>query len=284
MFPLAGKDFPDCPEALASAIEQAIGEVLALPQKHQAVTVEGGDAFPRLAHVRIDLSGARLSATEPPPKPVGVGKRTPGVTVDRLEVEARPIHYEQASLDFDFHATGLRLDFDRDTQGSPLLVLADADGGAVDARIKTTDLEALLLAAAALAAKGHGVTVKDLELNLRSTGPRSVAADVRVTAKKMMMTGVLRVSGAASVDGELNATLSGLTCTGEGIIGGTAAAFLQQHLKKYEGRRIPLMAFSLGDLALRDLAVDVNGTVRVSAAFGKGGAGGKKETARSAKA
>ena len=226
MFPLAGDDFPTTADELAAAIEGAIGDVFTLPKKGAGVTVEGGAKFPHLKHVRIDLGGARVNLTSPPPKPVGVGKRKPGVTVDRLEVEGHPIHYEQAKLDFDFHATNLRLDFDRDKQGRPLLVLVDADDGAVDAKIKKTDLEALMLAAATLAAKEQGVAVKELDLELRSTGDRSVAAEVRVKAKKMMMSSVLHIAGAASVDDELNATLSGLTCTGEGIIGGAAAGFL----------------------------------------------------------
>jgi hypothetical protein len=112
-----------------------------------------------------------------------------------------------------------------------------------------------------------------------------VAAEVRIKAKKMMMSSVLHVAGAAGVDDELTATLTGLTCTGEGMIGAAAAGFLQKHLKQYDGRQIPLMAFSLGDLALRDLEIDVNGTAHVSAAFGKGGAGGgKKKPAKSKKA
>jgi hypothetical protein len=272
MFPLAGNEFPTSAAELSSAIEDAIGQTFSLRTNGRCVAIKGAEDFPHLEHVRIDLSGARLSSTEPPPKPLGVGKRKPGITVDRLEVEGHPIHYEQAKLDFDFHATDLRLDFDRDKQGRPLLVLADAKDGAVDAKIKKKDLEAVLLAAATLAAKEQGVTVKELELDLRSTGARSVAADVRIKAKKMMMTSVLHVAGAAGVDDELNATLSGLTCTGEGLIGGAAAAFLQKHLKQYDGRKIPMMALSLGDLALRDLEIDINGTVHVSAAFGKGAA------------
>ena len=284
MFPLAGDEFPTSAEELSAAIEGAIGDVFSLPKKGAGVTVEGGAKFPHLKHVRIDLGGARISATEPPPKPIGVGKRKPGITVDRLEVEGHPIHYEQAKLDFDFHATGLRLDFDRDKQGRPLLVLVDAEDGAVDAKIKKKDLEAVMLAAATIAAKDQGVTVKELELDLRSTGARSVAADVRVKAKKMMMSSVLHIAGGASVDDELNATLSNLTCSGEGLIGIAAAAFLQKHLKQYDGRVIPLMAFSLGDLALRDLEIDINGTIHVSAAFGKGGGGGgKKKAAKSKK-
>jgi hypothetical protein len=283
MFPLAGDDFPTTAEDLGTAIEDAIRDVFSLP-KSAGVTVTGGAKFPDIKQVSIDLSGAKLSATEPPPKPIGVGKRNPGPTVGRLEVTGHPILYEQTKLDLDLHATGLRFDFDRDKGGRPLLVLAAAEEGHVDAQIKRKDIEALLLNVANLAAKEHGVKVQDLELDLKSTGARSVSADVRVKAKKLMMSSVLHLGGAADVDDELNATLSNLTVEGEGMIGGMAAGFLQKHLKAYNGKKIPLMAFSLGDVALRDLEIELNGSLHVSAEFGKQSGAKKKSSPKSKRA
>jgi hypothetical protein len=277
MFPLAGENFPESADELSASIEDAIREVFALPKK-AGVTIKGGE-FPDLKQVVIDLSGAKLSAAEPPPKPVGVGKRKPGPTVEKLEITGHPILYEQTKLDLDLHATGLRFDFDRDKRGNPLLVLAAAEEGEVDARIKKKDIEAVLLSVASIAAREQGVTIQDLDLDLRSTGPRSVSADVRVKAKKLMMSSVLNLSGSADVDDELNATLSDLNVSGEGIIGGAAAAFLQKHVRAYDGKQIPLMAFSLGDVTLRDLEIELNGSLRVSAKFGKQtGSNAKKKT------
>jgi hypothetical protein len=282
MFPLAGDELPTSAEELATAIEDAIREVFTLPKK-AGVTVEAGGAkFPHLKQVTINLDGAKLiTPDEPPPKPIGVGKRKRGITVDRLEVSGHPIQYEGTKLELDIEATGLAFDFDRDEEGRNVLVLTDAEDGEVDARIKKSDIEALLLAAATLAARQQGVTVQELELDLKSSGKRSVAADVRVKAKKLMVSGVLRIAGQADVDDELNATLSGLTCTGEGMIGSAAAGFLQKHLAKYDGKQIPLMAFSFGDVALRDLDIEINGAVHVSAAFGKAAKGKKKAKSKS---
>lgn len=282
MFPLAGKAFPTDAGALASAIEEALREVFALPKGASPVTAKGG-TYPDIKHVKVDLDGAKVSATEPPPKPLGTGKRQPGVTVGEFELTARPIRYEQAKLDLDLTASGLRFDFDRDKAGRPLLVLTDAEDGEVNARVSKKDIEALMLSAATLGAKQQGVTVQDLELELSSTGPRSIAADVRVKAKKMLVTGVVHVTGAVDIDDELNATLSNLRCTGEGMIGTMAAGVMQKHLQAFDGKQVPLMAFSLGDVSLRDLELEVNGALHVSAAFGKqgkkakaGGAGGGK--------
>jgi hypothetical protein len=268
MFPLAGSEFPTAANDLASAIEEALGEVFKL-KKGTGAAVEGGEKFPHVKHVRIDLDGARVDASEPPPKPIGVGKRKRGITVDRLEISGHPIHYEKAKLDLELDAKGLSFDFDRDKAGRPLLVLTDADEGTVEAKISKKDIDALLLAAVTLGAKQQGVAIQEFEVALTSNGPRSVAAEVRIKAKKMMMSGVIRVTGAVDVDDELNAAISGLRCTGEGIVGTTAAAFLQKHLAEYDGQEFPLMAFSLGDLALRDLEIELNGTLQVSAAFGK---------------
>ena len=132
----------------------------------------------------MNLDGATVSASEPPPTPEAVGKRQKGVTVDRLEVSGQPIHYEQTKLNLKLSASGLAFDFGRDKKGNPLLVLSDADEGKVEAKITKQDIQTLLLAAAGAAAKQQGITVQDLQLDLTSDGPRSVAAHVRVKVKK----------------------------------------------------------------------------------------------------
>jgi hypothetical protein len=272
MFPLAGKDYPTSADDLAAAINDALAEVFTVrPGKvgdNSAVAATGGK-FPEIKNVTIDLDGARVSADSPPPKPVGTGKkRAPGPRVDKLQLSAQPIQYDQAKLNLKLSASGLKFDFDRDKKGSPLLVLTDAKSGKVDAKISKDDIESLLKEAATVAAKQQGITVQDLDLELKSAGPRSVAADVRVKAKKLMMSGVINITGKLDIDDELNATVSDLDATGEGIVGAAAAGIVRNKIKRYNGTTVPLMAFSLGDVALRDLKIDVKKDLHVTAAFG----------------
>jgi hypothetical protein len=268
MFPLSGKSFPADAGALAESITTALSSIFTLPD-NDAVSIEGGAKFPSLKSVTIDLDGATVSANKPPPKPVGTGKqRQPGPSVEKLELSAQPIRYEQAKLNLKLTATGLAFDFDRDKQGNPLLVLTDAKSGKVDARISKDDIESLLKEAAAVAAKQQGIKIQDLQLDLTKAGPLAVAADVRVTAKKMMMTGTIHITGRLDIDDELNATVSNLDCKGEGMIGGAAAGIVKKKLTPYEGTTVPLMAFSLGDVALRDLKIDLKKDLHVTAAFG----------------
>ena len=167
MFPLAGKNFPDSGETLASAISGALAQVLTMPTKNSAVAVEGGK-FPKVKKLSIDLSGASVSAAEPPPKPKATGKREPGIEVDQLEVLGQPIKYEQNKLDLSLNARGVRFDYGRDKKGQPLLVLADAKDGHVEAMISKADIESLARAAAEMAAKQHGIKIEGLELTLTS--------------------------------------------------------------------------------------------------------------------
>jgi hypothetical protein len=270
MFPLAGKTFPKSGEELGTAIREALEEVLTFPKKGGGVKVGGGE-FPEIKSLKIDLSGATVSVQNPPPAPQPKGKRTAGVSVGQLEVVGEPIYYEKSKGELELKAKGLSFDFAHDAKGNALLVLTDAKDGHVRVKITKDDLRGMLLAAASTAAKAQGVTIQDLEVNLEAEGERAVSADVRVKAKKMMMSGVINVKGRAEVDDNLVAKVSGLSCTGEGMIGGMAAGFLQGKLKSYEGKKFPLMAFSMGDVALRDLSISTKGAVQLTAAFGSKG-------------
>ncbi len=266
MFPLAGKDFPSSGDELAASIADALREVFTLSAKN-GVTVDG--KFPALKGVKINLSGATVNVKEPPPKPKPTGKREPGVRVAKLEVTGQPIQYEQTKLHLQVSASGLVFDFARDKKGKALLVLTDAEDGKVVAKITKQDIETLLTDIASVAAKQQGIVIQGLHLDLKSDGPRSVAANVRVKAKKMLMSGTIVITGKLDVDDELNATVSDLACTGEGMIGNVAAGIVQKKIEPFDGTTIPLMTFSLGDVALRDLKIKVRDSVEVSAAFGK---------------
>jgi hypothetical protein len=269
MFPLAGKEFPSSADALATSIESPLRDVFALGSSG-GVMIDG-EKFPRLKKVRVNLDGATVSAKGPPPTPKPFGKRRPAVEVDKLEVSGRPIHYEQARLNLKVSGSGLAFDFARDKKGRPLLVLADADAGKVEAAISTRDVRALLQRLAEVLAKQRGIGIEDLDLRLEQRGSRSLAAEVRVKAKKMLVPGTIVLSGQLDVDDQLIARISGLSCTGDGLAGTVAAKLLRKHLKRYEGMNIALMSFSMGDVALRDLKIKAKDSIEVSAAFGKEG-------------
>jgi hypothetical protein len=267
MFPLSGKSFPTTGDELTTAIQDALEDVLTFPKKGAAVKLTGDD-FPAIKSLKIDLSGATVNPDNPPPAPKPKGKRTPGITLAALDVAGHPILYEKSKADLELKAKSLTFDFAHDAKGNALLVLTDAKDGHVNVKISKDDLRAALLAAASAAAKSQGVTIQDLDVTLESDGPRALAAEVRVKAKKMIMSGEVTIRGRADISDDLVATLSNLSCTGQGMIGGMAAGFLQGKLKSYDGKKIPLMTFSLGDVTLQDLKVTTKPQIQLSATFG----------------
>lgn len=268
MFTLSGTAFPTNVDDLKSAIRGGLSEVLTLSNPQNTVQAEGG-MWPALDRLTINLNDSTLCVTQPPPKPQPRDDRQPGITVKQLEVLGHPIRYGRSAADLALSATGVALDFAHDQSGQVLLLVKDAAEGRIAMKIEKTDLQAALTEAATAAAKPHGVAVQDLQLNLTSDGPRSLAGELRVKAKKMVMSGVVVLRGRIDIDDSLVATLSNLACSGEGMIGSMAAAMINTKLKTFEGKRIPLTAMSLGQTKLRDLQVSVGLTIAVSANFGR---------------
>lgn len=269
MFPLSGNEFPASVEELKSAIRGGLSQVLRLVNPQSTVQIEGG-SWPALESMTIDLNGAAISITQPPAKPTPKDDRRPGITVNQLRVVGHPIRYGRSCADLDLSASRVSLDFAHDQSGKALLLLGDAADGRIEMKVNKSDLQAALTDAATAAAKPHGVAIQDLQLNLTSDGPRSLAGELRVKAKKMVMSGVVLLRGRIDIDDSLVATLSNLACSGEGMIGSMAAAMVNTKLKTYEGRRTPLTALSLGETTLRDLTITSGALVSITATFGRG--------------
>jgi hypothetical protein len=266
MFPLTTKDIPKTSEQLEEAISLALEEYFELPTKKSVASITG--EFGSIKAVKIDLDDAAVVANKPPPKLKGAGNRARGPKVQKLDLSAEPIKYDQARLFLKLTASGLEFDFDRDKKGRPMLVLTNAKSGKVDAKISKADIEEIATQAATMAAKQQGIKIQDLDLKLESAGERAVVAEVRVQARKIV-SGVIHITGRLDIDDELNATLSELQCAGEGMVGSAVAGVVQSKLKPFNGKTIPLMTFSLGDVALRDVKIDLTKKdLRVTADFG----------------
>ncbi len=184
-----------------------------------------------------------------------------------FRLTARPLIYEQARLNVSLSATGVAFEFAHDDRQRLLLVPARVESGQLGIDVRHADLEALILAGAQAASASQGVNVQKVELQLTSLGPRSAAINLRVVAKKMFVTATLRIAGRLDIDEQLNASLSGLTCEGEGIVGTLATGVLRPKLQKLEGRSFPLMTFALGETRLRDIEIGTADPVTLKASF-----------------
>jgi hypothetical protein len=264
MFPLKTKTFPATAADLAHQLNDSLRELFALPRDPVELREK---SYPHLDSLTVCLDGARLPE-RPPPMPTVAGERRRALTIDSLAFNASPLLVGPAPVDFRFSAKGVELDQANDRDGNVLLLVHQASDGHVEISLAISDLEALIAEVAKTEAGRHGVNIDSVELSLRSRSPRSLAAEVRLRAKKLFISASLSVTGQLDLDEELNARISGLDCTGEGAIAGVACGVLKPHLQKLDGRQFSLMSLPLGEVRLRDVQIAVNEKLSVTAEFG----------------
>jgi hypothetical protein len=264
MFPLNTETFPASAAELAERLNESLRRVFALA--HDPVEVRD-KSYPHLESVIVSLDGARLPE-QPPPKPSLAGTGKSALTIDSFRVVASPFFVGPASVDFQLTANRVDLREAQGGDGNVLLLLQNAAEGRVEISVALADLEALIAKVAKAEAGKHGVNVDSVQLLVRSRSPRSLAAEVRLRAKKLFVSASLCITGQLELDEELNATISGLDCTGEGAIASVACGVLKPHLQKLEGREFSLLSLPLGEVRLRDVRIAADEKLSVEAEFG----------------
>jgi len=264
MFPLKTNHFPDNAAELKRLLEESLRDLFTLAREPIELREK---AYPHLETLNISLDGARLP-DRPPPVPTAAGPSAPALIVDRFAVNGAGMQVGPAAVDFRLVARDLQLHQATDRDGRVVLLLHNAAEGSIETSIATSDLEALIADVARAEAGKHGVNIDSVELSLRSRGPRSLSAEVRLRAKKLFVSASLRITGQLDLDEQLNAKISGLDCVGDGAIASVACGILKPHLQKLEGREFPLMSLPLGEVRLRDVRIAVDGKLSVTAEFG----------------
>jgi hypothetical protein len=264
MFPLKTAILPSNASDLARRFNESLHDVLDLP--NDPVTIREV-SYPHLASLDVSLDGARLRG-QPPPVPSPGGESTPALTVDSFTAKGSALSVGPAAIDFSIEAQHLDLHGAHGPDGNVVLVLHQAANGRIELSSSLSDLKALIAEIAKAEAARHGVVIDNVQLLLRSNSPRSLAAEVRLRAKKIFLSASLRITGQLDLDEELNARISGLDCTGDGAIASVACGVLNPQLKKINGREFPLMSLPLGEVRLRDVRIAVDGKLTITAEFG----------------
>jgi hypothetical protein len=176
-----------------------------------------------------------------------------------------------AAIDFLLEAQNLDLHRAPGADGDVVLVAHRAAQGGIEIAASPSDIEALIAEVAKTEAGKHGVAIDSVQLTLRSNSPRSLAAEVRLRAKKLFLSASIRITGQVDLDEALNAKLSGLDCAGDGALAGIVCGVLKPQLQKLDGRDFPLMSLPLGEIRLRDVQIATGDKLSVTAEFGSTG-------------
>jgi hypothetical protein len=264
MFPLKTTNLPTSAADLARRLNESLRDLFQLP--NDPVTIREV-SYPHLASLAVSLDGAQLRG-QPPPVPFPAGASDPALTIDSFAAKGSQISVGPAAVDFAIEARNVQLNRAADSTGNIVLMLHSAADGRIQVSASPADLEALIAEVAKIEAAKHGVAIDGVQLSLRSNSPRSLAAEVRLRAKKLFLSTSLRITAQVDLDEELNAKISGLACAGEGAMGGIACGILKPHLEKMDGRRFSLLSLPLGEVRLRDVRIASGNKLSITAEFG----------------
>ncbi len=264
MFPLYTKSFPSTATELARLLNESLNRLISGPSEPVSIRAE---AYPDIAELRISLDGAKVRR-DPPGPPVLRSSTTPAVTLAALHICGSGVTAGPAMLDLELRARDVRLSQARDAKDELVLVLQSAAEGNVEISAEKDGIERAIAEVAKAEASKHGVTIDQVQLAVRSRGSRGVDGEVRLRARKLFFTTIIRIAAKLDLDEQLNASVSEVRCTGDGAIGSLACGFLAPHLQKVNGRSFSLMALPLGDVRLRDIRLSADERLRVEAQFG----------------
>jgi hypothetical protein len=248
MIPLGSKA-PTDTATLRTALTRALA---ASGVPADAVAAEG--EFPNVSALRLHLTGAQFTRGMAPPKPGA--ERQAGFFARTVEVLAAPASIEGVPFHLTLHAEDAVFAFAKNSDGQFALVIESAARGDAEFRVAGGDLENALASLARNAAEKQGAEIQGVTLRFTADGPRTLNLTAGVSAKAMFLAAKVAVSGRLVIGDSLDATVHGLACTGEGMLGNMAAGVLRPKFAQFEGRAFPLAKLLPG---LCDASFDASG-------------------------
>ena len=264
MFPLSTATLPSSATDLARLLNENLRRLFRVDA--DPVSIREG-TYPQLEGLSISLDDARLHANPPRP-PVIARETSPALEVDRLTLTASPLSLGPITIDLSLSAREVRLGQGKDSNDQIVLTLDSAADGRIEISLAQSELETLIAELAQNQASKQGVTIEGVQLKLHQKNTHSLAAEVRLRARKLFLSASIQVTGQLDLDDQLNLKISDLNCTGDGGIASLACGILKPYLQKIDGREFPLMSLPLGEIRLRDVRLSVGDKLCVTAEFG----------------
>ena len=264
MIPLAGPKLPASREELARAIEQALRRHVT---KSGSMVEVRSRVFPYLDELLINLDGARFESAPPPPTPL-TGEKKPAFEAARVRLSAQNVSVRGVPVNLQIEARDVVLQKVDDANGQTVLLPHNVRAGHLTISAVQLDLEQALARFIDEAAQAHGIQIDQVRLAVRERGPRSLAAEVRVQARKLFLRAKIDIYGRLDIDDVFVARLSQLQCRSTGVVGTRACAILQPRLDEFDGKAFSLKSLPLGNTQLHDLRLAVTDTVEVTVDFG----------------
>ncbi|MFN2542243.1 MAG: hypothetical protein ABR514_08765 [Chthoniobacterales bacterium] len=265
MIPLASNKLPASREELARAIEDALRRYVT---KSGPIVEVRSRVFPYLDEILINLDGARFESAPALPAAI-VGDKKPAFEAALIRLSAQNVSIRSVPATIQIVARDVVLQKRDDANGQAVLLPDKIRDGQLIISAAQLDLEQAVANFIDHEAQAHGIMIDQVRLAIRERGPRSLAAEVRVQARKLFLRAKIDIYARVDIDDVFVARLSQLQCrSAGGAIGTRACAILQPHLDRFEGKAFSLKSFPLGNSELQNLRLAVTDTVEVTVDFG----------------
>jgi len=251
-------------EQLLQGLTQGYHSRIEMPKDHDAITIAG--QFPKLDLLRIDLSNGTLKKEFRPHQFKKPSAPQPTIVAKQFEYVANPLHYADGPIEMHITARDAEMSLIRDGDQASL-VLTDAAEGAFEFSMLVADVRPMLLAGAKEHANG-GFNVRDIIFDAHSDNDRSLTIDLTVKANWLLLPADFHLTGRVDIDDAFNVRLSGLRCDGENLGGLLLAGFIDDAMKKHNGKVMPLAAWPGNKIHLSHAQIQIDDHIRIKAGFG----------------
>jgi hypothetical protein len=263
MLSLYRKDFPSSRDELAQALDKALHRFV--PKDGSVVDVRAR-VFPYLDEIVMNFDGTRFDSPPPVPLPP-VDQTKPALEVALVTLSARNVSIRGLPLDLRIEAHDVVLHKGTDTNGDAMLVLDKAGDGQLAISLGQVELEKAIAQTAAREAGRHGIVLEQVRMAIRARGPRSLALDLHVQARKFLLRARIDISGQIDIDESFTVRIL-LKCKSDGTIGSLACNTLNPIFERLKNKSFSFASLPLSEIQVRDVRLAVADTVELTADFG----------------
>ena len=263
MIPLGRKDVPSPRQDLAQALDTALHRFV---QKSGRIVDLRSRVFPLVDEIRINLDSAKLDS--PPPLAKVEGEATPAFETAAVNVTGRNISVRGVPIELRMEMRDVVFHKGTDAKGEAVLVLQQARDGHLVISAAQLDLEEAIARLGGERARLWGVDLERVRLAMRARSRRSLAADIKVQAKKFFARANIDIYAQLDISNEFVVKVSEFKCKGDGKLGSFACAALAPLSEKLKSNTFPLKSLPLGGLQIIDVHVAVADTVELTIDFG----------------
>jgi uncharacterized protein YigA (DUF484 family) len=148
-----------------------------------------------------------------------------------------------------------------------MLLVQEVRDGQLKVSVRQLELEKAIAQIGGREAGRHGIALEELRLATRARGPRSLAVDVRVQARKFLLRAKIDICGQIDIDENLVMKVF-LKCKSDGAIGSFACSALDPIFGRLNNKSFSFASLPLGEIQFRDVRLAVADTVELTADFG----------------